>query len=470
MEGEHVQISALSVIASRQQNIRFSSKLAKNRISKHADLTLDMSITQLVASKTLNKQASEEVLTLTNSNQTPNVSWTGYAFTLIDPLPLIENTRAVIHYPSSCKSNPGCRDVVNNFTCDHWIRVDFELCVFEDQTRKNQRSVLSQALSKLLEMEVQDVAKENQAEDEEISNPLMTSEIAAVVRSPVQDNETLSEHFHRTFEFLVKLTSAMRMEANSNCPELSIERTGLYYFWLQHSPEGEITQSIVLVPQNIRKLRAGDIPEVRRSAVLAGIDGIDKNFPTHLILRYRFKAKSAIISGDYENTLINSAICCEVLIKMMMWVIVWECETNGQTLNLSENVTSRMFNDLEIQQFVEALKQILKGNWDSRETRNPIGAWRHFVQKPRSELLHKGRRIGYEDASRSMDVTQQLITHLNNRLGANIRKFPISCAILMGQQSLEARKLLHHMRGVTNNLVFNKNIEFVEWLDDKLVN
>ena len=257
------------------------------------------------------------------------------------------------------------------------------------------------------------------------------------------DPDEWPDTFNRCFQVLVDAVSALRLATNARIPNLTIERVWPQYFVLHEYDDGSLeTNNLVIVEHGVfgasGRGPASDV-ELERAAQI--FEDIRNQNPLEQYWDFTLSAHNAAhTDGDYVEAVLKAATAAEVLIKNAAAMLVWEATAYLSPPTPAWAVHPQgVFAQKPAKLIGGVLAAALGGDWDSRDARKPVGAWRHHVARLRSRTLHRGHRPSDVEADQAIAALHQLEGHLCDLLAQRAERFPRSAVLLVGLQTLEKR-------------------------------
>lgn len=137
--------------------------------------------------------------------------------------------------------------------------------------------------------------------------------------------------------------------------------------------------------------------------------------------------------GDYRLAALLLGISAESLFDELILHLMWEegLAPEHVAQNWVDGLDTRLRKDLAPR---------LGGPWDVSR-RNPIGVWAQDVASPRHRVAHAAYTPAKEEARRSLDGVNGLVTHLCDRLASPevMQKYPRTALSLAGAEGLRRR-------------------------------
>jgi hypothetical protein len=177
------------------------------------------------------------------------------------------------------------------------------------------------------------------------------------------------------------------------------------------------------------------------------------------------------IDGDYVECVLKSAAAAEVLIKHCAWMLGWEvAHRPRQSSSMRPLMTPR--SDVKPATLIgKVLAPLLKGDWSSKSSDRPVGAWRTAIAQPRNAVIHLGQRPSHEEARHCLASLDLLEQHVLDRLAASAQLYPLTCLFLLGTSGLERRAAYGKVRATARATdIAAQRTAYLSWLEACLTN
>lgn len=294
-------------------------------------------------------------------------------------------------------------------------------------------------------------------------------QVVVTVSAPVDvdADTTLENHFDTCLQLLSDSARAMQMVTNDLSRPLTRQQLLPMYFVVDEDPSGNRTASQMVLMEDAYLGRPFAEPGLDEHANRFLIATWSQN-PVENYRDLKLGARRAqYAEGNYIDAVLRSAAACEVLIKHLAWMTTWEVrEVLGNDPLAGTLSTTSILAAKPADLIGKVLTARLKGNWVSRLTSSPVGAWRYDVAKLRSRVIHRGYRPSEPEAAAAVAATQVLETHMMDRLAAQTATFPRSALLLVGYEGLQRRDQFGPAKATWKNQdLFAHLRTYNAWLD-----
>jgi hypothetical protein len=382
-----------------------------------------------------------------------------YAFALRDEIPLPEGGWAVSLHPLECQApnsnllNCEGAHCPKAFTCSFYVKPAVD-------------SRFEEAFDHLTEILAS--VTNNPAEAIEKYEEIPRIQVVALVGGPTDAENDEEPHFQKCMTLLHDQINSFRIASQAMIPNFSIERVWPVYFILIENDKGFLDVSNIVVVEH-GFLKSSQISERFLEDSIFFFKSSLERRPAEVYLDFKLGARNASkMDGDYVTAVLKTATAAELLIKQLAWMLTWEASVKSaediHPVAKSTNITSLKPHEL----IGSVLSQRLKGNWDAKLEKNPIGSWRKYIARPRTEILHFGNRPSSDDANLAISALETLEKHLLDALASQSQIYPITAITFVGKIGLEQRKAFTTVsEQVRPEELPNLRIEYLAWLENQ---
>jgi hypothetical protein len=366
-----------------------------------------------------------------------------YVLSLRDELPLGKDGWSVIVHHSDCpRRDEGGVEVL---TCSLATCLGV-VCRFFQIAGEN--DILVQATRDLLEGAERLGCEPNT--DGDFDGPsLSVFRTVIAVSAPYRRGDSTADHFGQCLRVVYEAGKALRIATSAAVPHITTERFWPFYLIAEEESPGEPeVQNIVLVHSGQLPGGPTATPEQLEMAELffgAGWNGD----PVEIYRDFKLSAQlGSSATGDYVQAILSAATAAEVLTKNTAWMLTWEATTQlphdpGSAPNDSNTLSGR-----PSQLIGGVLARRLGGNWDSKSTASPVGAWRQYIARRRNAIIHRGWRPLGDEVTEAVEALINFEKHVLDRLASKAALYPRTSIMLLGENALKRRGVWNRVRDV----------------------
>jgi hypothetical protein len=382
-----------------------------------------------------------------------------YAFALRDEIPLPDEGWSVFLHPLECHAPNSNLMICEGEYCPKAFSCSFYVRPTVDTRFEQAYDHLTEVLASVTN---------NPSEAIENYEGIPRIQVVALVGGPIDTENDDEGHLQKCMTLLHDQINSFRIASQAMIPNFSIERVWPVYFRLIENDKKFLDVINIIVVEHGFLERSQMSERFLEDAIFLFKSSQEVRH-SEVYLDFKLGARNAsLMDGDYVTAVLKTATAAELHIKQLAWMLTWEA-TVKSVKDRHPGAKSTGVTSLKPQELIGAvLSQRLKGNWDARFEKHAIGGWRKYIARPRTDVLHFGKRPSSDDANLAISALEKLESHLWDALASQSQIYPITSITFLGRKGLELRNAFTKVsKQVRPEELPNLRIEYLAWLENQ---
>jgi hypothetical protein len=258
-------------------------------------------------------------------------------------------------------------------------------------------------------------------------------ELSAVL----SDRRDAAQHaFRRAWRLAEDLSRAHAVASGCSSDPLALSDAFPVSLFLTRDRRGWHRDSVsqYLITENLDHLVPRTLDDEHDiSAFFVFARRLRSNDPWALYAERRAASRRAMLSGQFSDAIIESAVAAEIIFDVVLGWALWESGTT--TMDAATPLKRPLMERLRSE-----MHPRLGGTWDLTNTPE-LSGWHSSIARLRNRIVHRGYRPSEREASEAVAAGDALASFLVARVTANVTKYPKMAISVLGAPGLKDRGL-----------------------------
>lgn len=268
----------------------------------------------------------------------------------------------------------------------------------------------------------------------------------ALVSVPLAADDDPAGSFETAFRAAQRVVDAVCIATHMPYPPLTIQRTWPFQFVIDRLPDGSLELSEVLLeerafrsetPEPADEEQLSQVPQILRDAnAYTG----QISSPVIRVNALHIRASAAAHNdGDYMAAALFAATACEIFLKHMASMLVWEESTYRNSPARWAQRSRPPLQTLVKHLLEQVLTPALGDYWAHGQPDAPLWFWDEKVVQLRHRVVHEAYRPSEDDIEAAVHAIPELLDHGLSQIARHAQSYPRTASMLLSREELRKR-------------------------------